>query len=335
MLDRDEPRLRSRAIKAGADEASLVKRPLSWDEWQNMPDEIQHWHCVGNSQSVDAVHEAHSSTIASVRAELKSTLSKIHTFEVEDVPALANAFIENGGQFSNLFPQFIGSRKNTDRVLKYLRENELLPEVDNFIIAFKSLAHEGEISIDASQTGLTDDSTELTGERLQAAINSNPLLLSQATPDVVESRRVMRMDSKSFAEWERKAKGPQPLPFVIEQRVKQAFTTLAANHPEFRFNIDSNKERLLEYLNKNATTIDSKNVEAAFVALKNAGELSLNEDVVVRGENVTWTDYSMVEPNKHLTSRQESLKYKIKNMTADEFQEFIANPTNRRAVDNL
>jgi hypothetical protein len=87
-------------------------------------------------------------------------------------------------------------------------------------------------------------------------------------------------------------------------------------------------------LNAHATTIDAKNVEAAFIALKNAGELDLNPDVRVQAEYTTWTGYEQIEP-KQLSDKQESLSEKIGRMNADEFAEFISRPANRRAVDNL
>ncbi len=121
---------------------------------------------------------------------------------------------------------------------------------------------------------------------------------------------------------------------MIKRRIEQAFVTLADRHPEFKWNIDANKTKLLAHLNAHATTIDAKNVEAAFIALKNAGELALNENVVVRGEFGTIADYSQIEP-KLRSDKQESLADKIARMDADEFNEFISKPANRRAVDNL
>lgn len=321
------------AIKQGVAEESLVRRPLTHSEYDAMNPAEQLWHLSENSAAVDKALAEHQKEVREAVSHAKREVRKVANYEVSDVPALANLMIENGQKFSDLFPQFVTSRKNTDRVLKYLRENELLPEVENFVVAFKALAHAGEISIDPSKTGLTDDSRELAGTALQEHPNLAHLL-TRVTPQIFEQRSVMRMDSKSLAAWEREKYGPPEVPPLIKVRIDKAFVTLESRHPEFKCNIDANKTKLLAHLNAHATTIDAKNVEAAFIALKNAGELDLNENVVVRGEYGTITDYSQIEP-KHLTDKQESLSDKIARMNADEFNEFISKPANRRAVDNL
>ena len=324
---------KSFAIKQGVDPESLVRRPLTYAEYDAMNEAEKCWHLAENSKAVDKALAEYEKEVREVVGQAKTEVHKIVNFQVDDVASLGNLMIENGGKFSALFPQFVGSRKNTDRVLKYLRENELLPEVENFIVAFQALAHAGEISIDASKTGLTDDSTELTGAALQEHPNLAHLL-TRVTPQIFEQRSVMRMDDKAFKAWQREKEGAPDVPHMIKRRIDQAFVTLAGRHPEFKWNIDANKTKLLAHLNAHATTIDEKNVEAAFVALKNAGELDLNENVVVRGEFGTITDYSQIEP-KRLTDRQESLADKVARMDADEFKEFISKPANRRAVDSL
>ena len=317
----------------GVDPESLARRPLTYAEYSAMGQAQQNWHLSENSAAVDKALAAHEKETREAVSHAKREVRKVANYDVDDVPALANLMISNGGRFSEMFPQFVTSRANTDRVLKYLRENELLPEVENFIVAFKALAHAGEISIDGSKTGLTDDSTELTGERLQDALNSNPLLLSKATPDVVERRRLMRMPTKDFEAYQEKT-NPKPLPFVIKQQIDVAFRTLESRHPEFRFNSDSNKDKLLAHLNTHANLITAQTVEAAFLALRANGELDLNPNVRVQAEHATWTDFSQID-QKQLTDKQENLERHIRNMTAEEYEKWLQSPANRRAADNL
>jgi len=322
------------AKKAGADPESLTKRPLTWDEYNAMGEAEQHVHCLINSKEVDRVHEAHSNEVASVKAELKTKVQKLHRFEVEDVPALANKIVAAGGDFSRAYPQFpLDNEECKNAILRYLRENELLPTAENFAEAFKALAHLGKMTVNPSKTGLSDE-TELSGAALQNSPHLNRLL-QPVTPALVLERQVQRMSPEAFKVWDREQHGSKELPWAIKEQVNKAFAALAANHPDFRAT-DSDKTKLLEYLGKYARLINTQSVEAAFQALKSAGELELNESVIVRTENgSTWTDYSQVEPNKHLTDRQETLKYKIKNMTAEQFDAWIQNPANRRAADNL
>ena len=321
------------AIKQGVSADSLVRRPLAYAEYDAMNEAEKCWHLAENSKAVDKALAEYEKEVREVVGQAKTKVHKIVNFQVDDVASLGNLMIENGGKFSALFPQFVGSRKNTDRVLKYLRENELLPGVENFIVAFQALAHAGEISIDPSKTGLTEDSKELTGTALQEHPNLAHLL-TRVTPQLFEQRSVMRMNDADFKKWQRGKEGEPDVPPMIKRRINQAFVTLAGRHPEFKWNIDANTTKLLAHLNAHATTIDEKNVEAAFIALKNAGELDLNENVVVCGEYGTITDYSQIEP-KRLTDKQESLNNKIARMDAEELREFISHPANRRAVDSL
>jgi len=331
----DSANYKSQALRQGVSADSLVRRPITYAEYSSFNESEKCWHLNENSAAVDKALAEHEKEVRDAVRHAKREVQKIGKFDVEDPIALGNLMIENGGKSSEMFPQFVGSRKNTDRVLKYLRENELLPEVENFIVAFQALAHEGEISIDPSKTGLTDDSGELTGTALQEHPNLAHLL-TRVTPQIFEQRSVMRMDpkSKEFQAWEREKYGSPEVPYMIKRRIDQAFVTLAHRHPEFKWDIDANKTKLLAHLNAHATTIDEKNVEMAFQSLKAAGELDLNPNVVVRGEFGTITDYSQIEP-KARTDRQESLADKVARMDAEEFAEFISRPANRRAVDNL
>jgi hypothetical protein len=329
----DSANLKAAAIKAGADPDSLVRRPLTWESYSKMGEAEQCWHCVENSKAVDAVHEVHSKEAREAVSHAKREVQKIVTFDVKDRAALGNLMIENGSKFSEMFPQFVGSRKNTDRVLQYMRENELLPDVENFIIAFQALAHLGKMTVDPSKTGLSDE-TELSGAALQNSPQLNRLL-APVTPALVLERQVQRMSPEAFAKWDREQHGSKELPWVIKEQVNKAFVTLAANHPEFRAT-DSDKTKLLDYLSKYARTIDAKLVETAFQALKSAGELELNENVVVQTESgSTWTGFEQMDGRTY-TEKQESLRRKINRMTDPEFREFVNHsPANRRAVDNL
>jgi hypothetical protein len=178
---------KSQAIKQGVSADSLVRRPLTYAEYDAMNESEKCWHLSENSNAVNKALTEYEKEVRDAVSHAKREVRKITKFEVDDPIALGNLMVENGGKFSEMFPQFVGSRKNTDRVLKYLRENELLPEVENFIVAFQALAHAGEISINPAKTGLTDDSTELTGTSLQEHPNLAHLL-TQVTPQIFEQR---------------------------------------------------------------------------------------------------------------------------------------------------
>jgi hypothetical protein len=337
MIDRDELRLRQQAIKAGADPETLTKRPLTWDEWETMPDEVQHWHCVGNSTAVDKLHDNREKEIADVRKQTRSQTQKINRFEVDDVPALANKVIEAGGQFSRAYPQFSQSRKDCDAILFYLKENELLPTVEHFAVAFKALAHQGAMTINPSETGLSDI-TELSGSALQAHPELNRLLQS-VTPEIVEQRRIMRMPEKDFKKWEQEQNGPPGVPPMIEARIRQSFVTFASQHPEFIFN-DKNKTKLLAYLNDHHTNIDYNTIRLAYEALLAEGVLETNQDVIVK-HGTTWVDYSKIRGNEKpvmpvpTPTVQENLRRKIASMSSEAYDNWIQSPANRRAADNL
>jgi hypothetical protein len=322
---------KSQAIKQGVDPESLVRRPLTWDQYDAMNESEKNWHLNENSAAVDLALADYDKEVRELKSLTNKQIAEVFNQTDRSHPAVKNT-AANFDAFIARYPQYIHLPLHVADIIIWLRKNSMLPELDNIITAWKALARDGKLKINGAATGLVDE-TELTGKALEFHPQLNRLL-EAVTPEIAESRRVMRMDRKSFTEWEHKNLGPKQVPFLINERIKQAFTTLAANHPDFRFNVDSNKEKLLAYLNKHATTIDSKNVEIAFNALKASGELDLNPDVRVQAEHATWTDYSQIE-QKHLTDKQEHLGNKVARMTAEEFSEFISHPANRRAVDNL
>ena len=321
---------KSFAIKQEVDPETLVRRTLTYAEYDAMNEAEKNWHLCENSKAVDAAFAANDKEIGELKSLTNKQIAEVFNQTDRSHPAVKNT-AANFDAFIALYPQYIHLPIHVADIIIWLRKNSMLPELDNIITAWKALARDGKLKIKGSATGLVDE-TELTGKALEFHPQVNRLL-EAVTPEIAESRRVMRMDPKAFQAWERENLGPKQLPFVIEQRIKQAFVTLADRHPDFRFN-DANKTKLLEYLNKFGNTIDSKNVEAAFLALRTAGQLDINENVVVRGEFGTITDYSQIEP-KHLTDKQEHLSNKIARMDSSEFAEFISHPANKRAVDNL
>ena len=327
----DSINYKSFAIRQGVAEESLVRRPLTYEQFSAMNEAEQNWHLSENSKAVDAAFAANDKEISELKSLTNKQIAEVFNQTDRSHPAVKNT-AANFDAFIALYPQYIHLPIHVADIIIWLRKNSMLPDLENIIKAFKTLAREGKLKINGSATGLVDE-TELTGKALEFHPQLNRLL-EAVTPEIAESRRVMRMDPKSFAEWEHKNLGPKQIPWLINERVKQDFTTLAANHPEFRFNSDSNKEKLLAYLNEHTTILDSKSIEAAFQALKAAGELDLNPDVRVQSEHATWTDYSQVEGRTY-TEKQDSLQNKVSKMDAEEFAEFISKPANRRAVDSL
>jgi hypothetical protein len=320
------------AVKQGVDPDSLVRRPLTYAEFTAMNEAEKNWHLCENSKAVDAVYADNENEIRELKSLTTKQIAEVFNQTDRSHPAVKNT-AANFDAFIARYPQYIHLPIHVADIIIWLRKNSMLPELDNIITAWKALARDGKLKINGSATGLVDE-TELTGKALEFHPQVNRLL-EAVTPEIAESRRVMRMSDSDFKKWEYKNLGPKQIPFLINERVKQVFTTLADRHPDFRFNIDSNKEKLLTYLKEHATTIDSKNVEIAFNALKAAGQLSLNENVVVQTEHATWTGYEQIE-GKTYTEKQESLRRKINRMTDPEFVEFVSHsPANRRAVDNL
>src|ERR1700682_5237764 len=113
----DSANYKSQALKQGVDPNSLVRRPLTWDEYSSLPESAKCWHLSENSKACDKAFAEHEREVRDAASHAKREVKKIATFDVEDVPALPNLMIENGEKFSEMFPQFVTSRKNTDRVL--------------------------------------------------------------------------------------------------------------------------------------------------------------------------------------------------------------------------
>jgi hypothetical protein len=327
------------AVKQGVDPDSLVRRPLTYDEFNAFQESEKCWHLNENSAAVNKALAEYDKELREVKSKTQETKRKISRFEVEDPAAIGNLLIESGGQFSIKYPQFIAARKYTDRVLRFIQENELLPELDSFVAAFRALANSGEIAINVAATGLSDDDTELTGSALQARPDLNQLL-QPVTPDLVERRRVLRMDDKALKAWQREKEGAPDVPPMIKARIEKAFVTFTAMHPDVVFD-HANKTKLLQYLNDHPSpNIDYNTIRLAYESLLAAGEMELYTNVVMR-EGTTAYDYSQIQRNERpvkpvpTPTVRENLERKIRNMSAENYDKWIQTPANRRAADNL
>jgi hypothetical protein len=165
-------------------------------------------------------------------------------------------------------------------------------------------------------------------------------LLQPVTADLVERRRVMRMDDKAFKTWQREKEGGPDVPPMIKARIEKAFITFTAMHPEVVFN-DANKTKLLQYLNDHPSpNIDYNTIRLAYESLLAAGEMELYTNVVMR-EGTTAYDYSQIQRNEKpvkpvpTPTVRENLERKIRNMSAEDYDKWIQTPANRRAADNL
>jgi hypothetical protein len=325
----DSANYKSFAIKEGVDPESLVRRPLTWEEFSVMGEAEKNWHLSENSKAVDAVYADNEKEVRQLKSLTKKQIDSVFNQTDLSHPAVRNT-VENFNIFIARYPQYIHLPIHVTDIIVWLRKNSMLPEVDNIVTAWKALATEGKVSIDGSATGLVDE-TELHGKALEFHPQLNRLL-EPVTQTVALSRRVMRMGDEEFKKWDRETHGSKELPPVILDQINKAFVTLVANHPDFR-GTESDKTKLLDYIRKYSPTVDAKSVEAAFTALKAAGELDPN--VIATSAHTTWTGYEQMEGRTY-TEKQESLRRKINRMTDPEFVEFVNHsPANRRAVDNL
>jgi hypothetical protein len=315
------------AIKQGVDPESLVRRPLTHSEYDAMNEAEKNFHLCENSKNVDLALADKDKEVRELKSLTNKQIAEVFNQTDRSHPAVKNT-AANFDAFIARYPQYIHLPLAVADIIIWLRKNSMLPELDNIITAWKALARDGKLKINGSATGLVDE-TELTGKALEFHPQVNRLL-EAVTPEIAESRRVMRMDQKQFADWENKNL-PKPLPFVVRQQIDKAFVTLVANHPDFR-GTESDRKHILDYLSQHAQLINTQSVEAAFQAVKS--NLELNQNVVVKTEHATWIGYEQMDGRTY-TEKQDSLRRKINRMTDPEFREFVSHSANKRAVDSL
>jgi hypothetical protein len=276
--------------------------------------------------------------------------------------------VKEAKQFTAAHPQYIcegpNGQINGNALLGWLQEKKLLPTAQNWAEAFQVLGREGKLVLDPSKVGiikvrysngqvvsirredlavhqrrdkglaeLLEDAPEVTRHQLARHVLLD-VLLSPYSPAIQEKRAQAALSADDY-----KKQNPdafrKPTSALAEQQFQQAAATFLSFHPEYVVT-DEHKKHMRAYLEKRNLPISINNLEVAYAELVREGYIKTNPEAVVSAGGGT----KMIDLGGRgkqavsLPEENESLGRKIQKMTAAEYAEFVANPTNRRAIDN-
>jgi hypothetical protein len=268
-------------------------------------------------------------------------------------------------KFIAAHPQFrADDMGNREALVNFLREHKQPVTQANLTEAFQILGRDGKLVLSPSKVGIIhilyngrpadirkedfqvykrrdpnaqevlQDDDSVTGYRL-ARHSCLALLLSPHSPAIQAQREQAALSADDYKKQNPEA-FPKSIPPLVEKKWRQAASSFASFHPEYIPSAE-NKKHMLAYLEKRNLPITLNNLEAAYAELTKDGYIQINPEAVVSAGNGTrMIDYGAPGRGKEVASLpegNESLAYKIRNMTAKEYSDFIADPNNRRAVD--
>jgi hypothetical protein len=231
----------------------------------------------------------------------------------------------------NDYPQLVKNAGNAAALDAYLSAmpNPSFTFAD-FREAFEKQAVAGRLVLNPSACEAGPE-TEVGGHRLKTHPNLWKLLDPYTAKNPVAS-----MSAAEYKKSNPEVFGEAGLPPMIAKRFDQANATLLANHPEY-LRTDKNSEAVMKYIKKWEVLPTIQNLESAYAAAYQAGELETNQKAVVAGSVTKMIDFG-AERSKGVAARsnKSSFQSKIDSMTSVELKEKIAtDPSFREALDGL
>jgi hypothetical protein len=286
-------------------------------------------------------------------------------FEDKATPEEHEAALKEVTKFVAQHPQFKADLMDQRTALiNFLKERRLPVTQANLTDAFQILGREGKLTLNPSAVGIIrvrysngatydirqedlavhqrrnrgltvlEPETEISGSRL-AMSGALDILLSPHSPAIQEGREQAALSADDY-----KKQNPEaflgPTPALIEQKFQQATATFLSFHPEY-VPTEEHRKHLRAYIDKRNLPYNIHSLEAAYADLVRDGYIQTNSETVVSaGGGTKLFDYGAQHRGNQVAELPEydkSLAYKIRSMSAKEYADFIANPTNRRAVD--
>src|SRR5207302_11197832 len=167
--------------------------------------------------------------------------------------------------------------------------------------------------------------TEISGGR----VVRHPELYKLLAPAPAEKDRLKLAEQKMSADEYRK-QNPEAFrdPRVYAEaaeKIKREINSFRSFHPEYLLT-EENSKHLQAYISKRKLPFNRESLEAAYGELVRQGYIEINHETVVSSGGTKLVDFGG-RPGRANLSRE------INRMSAAEYAEFIANPTNRRSID--
>jgi len=274
--------------------------------------------------------------------------------------------------FHSRYPQFVlNNQQNADALRDWLFANRLSLTAANLAKAFNALTKEGRLILNPAVCGIIriqmgdGQVLDIKSESLPDYQRRNPpsiegrgvfrktvqkpikilpaveavtgselvnhplfKTLTEAYDSVAETKRYN--DSLSADEYRRQHGEAfrEPLASVkVAEQIKREINSFLSFHPEYVLS-EENKKHLCAYIEKRHLPFTLNSLETAYTDLVREGYIKPNPEAVVSSNGTKLVDYGG-GPGRA------KLPYEINRMSAKEYEEWIQNPANRRAVDAL
>ena len=228
-------------------------------------------------------------------------------------------------EFVAAYPQFRADFvPNREALISFLRSKTLSCVKANLVAAFEDLASKGFLLLNPSAIGIGEES-EISGGR----VVRHPELYKLLAPAPAEKDRLKLAEQKMSADEYRKQhpeafRDPRVYAEAAE-KIKREINSFRSFHPEYLLT-EENSKHLQAYISKRKLPFNRESLEAAYGELVRQGYIEINHETVVSSGGTKLVDFGG-RPGRANLSRE------INRMSAAEYAEFIANPTNRRSID--
>src|ERR1700730_15385446 len=163
---------------------SLKARPISYDEYKAMPQDVASWHEFANSANVDKALDAHKDEQKKAAQKEDTNISRMWTGQTsEEETARCQATAE---EFLSRYRHFVRIPENSTAIADRMRAKNLSPhDLRSFVRAFEELTVEGRLVLDGTVAGICDDKT-VAGHTLRTHPQLHRFLQPTATPEQLE-----------------------------------------------------------------------------------------------------------------------------------------------------
>jgi hypothetical protein len=303
--------------------------PLTFAKIQRMTADEADWQSRVNAEEFSRAYSEKRTESENKRNAEASKAGRMWADQA--TPEETQAALAEVTAFCQAYPQFIGRHvPNREALIAWLREQNLPVTFANLVAAYQSLGADGKILVNPSAIGVGTEE-EIGGSRLK----HHPELwrLLEPAPNAEQKSKIaeQKMSSKEYREAHKEDWREDRIPARQQQSWSKAIEFFKQSRVDYKAT-EENRKKILGFIFANGLQVNPQGLESAYRALKARGDLELNEGAVQEGQALRYTDFGE-QPRGLQLPEKESLAYKIKSMSAKEYQDWLQNPANRRAVD--
>jgi hypothetical protein len=317
-----------------ASQRGWKKGPLTFAKIQRMTADEADWQSRVNAEEFKRAYNEKNTEAANKRTVEDSKAQRMWKDEAsaeETEAALAEVT-----KFVQAHPHFVASSiPNREALVDWLRFRSMPVTAQNLATAFQALGAEGKILINPSAIGIGTE-TEIGGARLKHHPELYRLL--EPAPNAEQKAKIaeQKMSSKEFRELHKEDWREPQISTRQRESWNKAIGFFLESRPDCKSS-EANLQKIGVFITANGLTFNPQGLEAAYKSLKSKNELELNEGAVQEGQALRYTNLAGTGGNvKNVQTalpEKESLAYKVNSMTAKEYQNWLQNPANRRAID--